>query len=107
MADPNNRYPDALQFIHSPVFVGIAVAFVSHALAMFGKHISAEIINNGVQEGLECVTLAASGYAAWKRWRAPIQPLTVTQAKADAVNSTQPEAVSAAPLDQQPGVKPP
>lgn len=87
MADPNNQFPNALQFLHSPVFVGIAVSFVSHAAAMFGAHISDVVINTAVQNGLECVSLAAAGYAAYKRWRAPVQPLTTTQAKADVANS--------------------
>jgi hypothetical protein len=86
MADPNNEFPNTLPFLHSPVFIGIVVSFASHALAMFGKHVAPDILNNFVQNGLECVSLAAAGYAAYKRWRAPIQPLTIKKADEVAVD---------------------
>ena len=99
MADPNNEYPDAVQFMRSPMFVGLAVAFISHLVAMFGKHISDEAARTFVDNATYCVTAGGLIYAGYKRWRSKIQPLTLTSAKAADLSS---QAVVAAPL-----VKPP
>lgn len=67
----------AIFFLRSPVFVSIVVALISHAAALFGKHVSATVITDIVQNVLEGTALAASAYAAYKRWRSTIAPLTI------------------------------
>ena len=100
MADPNNEYPVALQYIHSPVFVAIAVGFVSTLLRLFGKHIATDVITDDVRQVLDLVTFAALAYAGYKRWRAGIQPLTLTKAKAEAINAAAPPTTSPVPTEK-------
>ncbi len=68
---------DPIFFLRSPVFLAIVVAIVSHLLKLFGKHIDDSVITGAVQTVLELITLGALGFAAYKRWRSSIAPLTV------------------------------
>ena len=101
MADPNNQYPNALQFLQSPMFISMAVSFVSGVLSLFGKVVSAQVITDKVQGVAGLIAIAAAGYAMYKRWRSPVQPLTATKAAADTLNAVPPappEPKTAAPL---------
>jgi hypothetical protein len=102
MADPNNQYPNALQFFSSPMFVGLAVSFVSGICALFGITVSASVITAKVQGVAGLVTLAGIGYAMFARWRSKVQPLTLTDSAAAVLNAVPP--APPAPKDAPPFV---
>jgi hypothetical protein len=72
------QFLSSLAFFKSPLFVTIAVAFLVHGAAMFGRHLSAAVAVTFVTEGLDALTQLALAIAALQRWRSKIQPLTLT-----------------------------
>lgn len=89
MADPVPLVTDgAAPFYTSKVFAGIIVAFLMSlgaAIPGLGKIISKDPVTLTliVTTALSSIAALASLWAAVKRWFAPMQPLTTTQAKAD------------------------
>jgi hypothetical protein len=71
-------FMSSLAFYKSPVFVGIAVAFILTAGAMFGRHLDPAKVTEVVNDAMNCITLIALGIAAYHRWASTIQPLTPT-----------------------------
>jgi hypothetical protein len=77
-ATPTVTFMSSLAFFKSPVFVGIAVAFILTTGAMFGRHFDPAKVTEVVNDVMNCVTLIALGIAAYHRWASTIQPLTLT-----------------------------
>lgn len=80
---------EAIPWYRSPVFVGVATAILAQLAVVLPKVAAAlgltspDAINHSVNAIFDSISLAATAYAAIKRVKAPIQPLTTTQAKAD------------------------
>jgi len=81
---------DAMVWWRSPVFVGAIVSVISQILALSGlaEDIPSEDLSKIVDGSLQVIALAAAGYAAWKRQRSLIQPLTLTKGNAEAHPAT-------------------
>jgi hypothetical protein len=75
---PTITFMSSLAFFKSPVFIGIAVAFILTAGAMFGRHFDAAKVTEVVNDVMNCLTLVSLGIAAYHRWASSIQPLTLT-----------------------------
>lgn len=80
---------DALPFYRSPVFISLLVSIISQIAAVAGvaDAVTTEDIAKGVDLTLQLVALGAAGYAAWKRKRSNIQPLTLTKGGAEKINT--------------------
>lgn len=80
-----NELPAALPWYRSPVFVSALVSVVTQLVVVFGlaDTITAADIAKYVDLALQIVALAAAGYAMWKRKTSVVQPLTMTQKRAD------------------------
>lgn len=80
---------DALPFYRSPVFISLLVSIVTQILSLLGvaDAVTTEDIAKGVDLALQLVSLGAAGYAAWKRKRSSIQPLTLTKGAAEKQNT--------------------
>src|SRR5580692_9142294 len=90
MADPNNQYPNALQLFQSKAFIGMVVSFVLGMASLFGKALNIQTVTDKVSAVFGLISLGFLIYAMAKRYFSPVQPLTLTQAKADALNSVPP-----------------
>lgn len=75
---------DAIPWYKSPVYVGAVVSIISQVLVLLGlgDKFAPEEIAKYVDAGFQILALAAVGYAAWKRQRSSVQPLTLTKAGA-------------------------
>jgi hypothetical protein len=80
---------DALPFYRSPVFISVIVSIITQATVVLGvaDAVTTEDIAKFVDLTLQIVALAAAGYAAWKRKRSNIQPLTLTKGGAEKQNA--------------------
>lgn len=74
----------AIPWYQSPVYIGAVVSIVSQVLVLLGlgDKVAPEEIAKYVDAGFQMIALGAAAYAAWKRQRSEIQPLTLTRAGA-------------------------
>lgn len=81
---------DAVPFYRSPVFISLLVSIVSQIAAVAGVAdvVTTEDIAKSVDLTLQLIALGAAGFAAWKRKRSNIQPLTLTKGGAEKQNAT-------------------
>jgi hypothetical protein len=87
--NPVPSQPPAIPATQSPVAVGLVVVLVSQVvqfLRVFNVQLpfTDEQISQGGAMFALCAGSAAALWALWKRARSPVQPLTLTQAGADA-----------------------
>jgi hypothetical protein len=81
---------DALPWYRSPVFISVLVSIVTQTTVVLGvaDSVTTDDIAKFVDLGLQIVALSAAGYAAYKRKRSDIQPLTLTKGGAEKQNAT-------------------
>lgn len=71
----------AIPWYRSPVFISVGVSIVSQIVVLLGisDQVTTDDIAKGVDLTFQIIALGAAGYAAWKRKRSAIQPLTLTK----------------------------
>lgn len=81
---------DALPWYRSPVFIGAIVSILSQFVVLIGiaDQITTEDIAKWVDVTFQVIALGSAGYAAWKRKRSDIQPLTLNKARAESHPAT-------------------
>lgn len=77
---------DPIPWYRSPVYVGAIVSLLTQLTVLFGvAHlVTPEQIQTNVDAALQLVALGAAAFAAYKRQKSDVQPLTLTKASADA-----------------------
>jgi len=96
MADPLNLAPIAIPWYQSPTMIGAVVTIASTLASLMPKAAAVlgwtdpSKINSDVTAGFTVIALIAGAFTAYKRAKSTVQPLTATQAGADA-------AIAAAP----------
>lgn len=86
--DPNPA-PAAIPWYRSPVYIGAVVTVVSSLASVAPKAAtelgltSSDAISHLVDTVFGVVTVASGAYTAYKRSKSPVQPITMTQARAD------------------------
>lgn len=83
----------AIPWYRSPVLIGAVVSVISQLIVLgepLGLRLNwtSEEITTGVSAVFQVIALAAAGFAAWKRYRSPAQPVTLTAAKAEERNES-------------------
>lgn len=89
---------NAIPWYQSPVMIGAVVSIVSQLVVLFGLNIAPDVLSKDVDAVFQVLALAAAGYAAWKRKTSAVQPVTLTQKRAD----THPATLASAPPATQP-----
>jgi hypothetical protein len=79
---------NAAPFYTSKVFVLALVDAVASVALVFNVHVNTDALTNALNAILALVAVGAPIWGAVARWRSTLQPLTTTQGKADAQNST-------------------
>jgi hypothetical protein len=81
---------DALPWYRSPVFVSVCVSIISQLAVVLdvADQVTTDDIAKWVDLTLQLVALGFAGFAAWKRKRSDIQPLTLTKGGAQKQNVT-------------------
>lgn len=76
---------DAQPWYRSRVFIGAVVSILSQLVVLLGiaDQITTEDIAKWVDVSFQVIALGAAGYAAWKRKRSDIQPLTLNKTRAE------------------------
>jgi hypothetical protein len=72
---------NAIPWYQSKVYIGAVVALISQLLVLIGKQdlVPVEVITTNVEAVFQIIALVATGYAAWKRQKSDVQPLTFTK----------------------------
>lgn len=74
---------NSLVWYKSPVYVSAVVSLITGALVLINKQdvVPVEIVTKSVEDVFSLIAAGAAAYAAWKRQKSDVQPLTLKQPK--------------------------
>lgn len=84
--DDQTQVAPAQPFWQSHVFISSVAGGVSAGLVLLNVHVDPGLLSSTAEGILSTIAALAPLWSAWKRWRSRVQPLTLTQPKADAKN---------------------